>query len=221
MLSSAQEREGRRPGRPRDPQMDAAILDAALRLFVADGLEGASFERIAREAGVTRATIYRRWNARERLLADALGRLKENAEREFGAWQEMPFETLIGLMVDYGPKAWVDLDAARLLARVIGSAPDAPELLRVYWDVYIEPRRTAFNMMLERAREEGKLPPQTDVDMFQDMFSGAMMYELLMKPGEKSEDALRAYFIRLLQQLGLGPVLDRRKDTGTLPDDTD
>lgn len=201
----------RGPGRPRDPQTDAAILDAALKLFVAHGLEGASFERIARAAGVTRATIYRRWSARDALLADALGRLKENAEQDFGPWQEMPLETLIGMMVEHGPKAWVDLDARRLLARIIGSVPDAPDLMRVYWEVYLEPRRVAFNIILERACREGILPAGTDVDVFQDMFSGAMIYELLMKPDEGSEEALRAYFVRLLRQLGMGELYDRHR----------
>nr|WP_280136299.1 TetR/AcrR family transcriptional regulator [Nitratireductor soli] len=185
------------------------MLDAALKLFVAHGLEGASFERVAKAAGVTRATIYRRWTARETLLADALGRLKESAEQDFGPWQEMPLETLVGMMVDHGPKAWVDLDAKRLLARIIGSVPDAPDLMGVYWEVYLEPRRHAFNIILERAAKEGALPPETDADVFQDMLGGAMIYELLMKPGEKGEDALRAYFIRLLRQLGLGDVYER------------
>ena len=165
---------------------------------------------------MTRATIYRRWTARETLLADALGRLKENAEQDFGPWQEMPLETLVGMMVEHGPKAWVDLDAKRLLARIIGSVPDAPDLMRVYWEVYLEPRRIAFNIILERACKEGALPPGTDADVFQDMLSGALIYELLMKPVTGGEDALRAYFIRLLRQLGLGDVLERYDKTAKI-----
>ncbi|WP_421873276.1 TetR/AcrR family transcriptional regulator [Nitratireductor rhodophyticola] len=195
-------------GRPRDPRTDAAILDAALKLFVASGLDGASFEKIAREAGVTRATIYRRWSSRETLIADALGRLKENAEQDFGPWEQLPLETLIGMMIDHGPRAWVELDARRLLARIIGSVPDAPDLLEIYWEVHIAPRRAAFNIILERARSEGALSPKTDADMFQDMFSGALMHELLLKPGAKSEAGLRDYFIRLLRELGLGDAVE-------------
>nr|WP_236042277.1 TetR/AcrR family transcriptional regulator [Nitratireductor aquimarinus] len=201
--------KARGPGRPRDPQTDAAILDAALGLFVANGLDGASFEKIAREAGVTRATIYRRWSTRETLIADALGRLKENAEQDFGEWRALPLEVLVGMMIDYGPKGWVEHDARRLLARIIGSVPDAPDLLGVFWEVYLAPRRAAFNVIVERARDEGALPADTDVDMFQDMFSGALMYELLLKPGAKTEEGLRSYFTRLLKELGLGDAVAR------------
>lgn len=205
LASASSNRRG--PGRPRRPQTDAAILDAALELFIEHGLEGASFERIARASGIARATIYRRWRTREALLADALGRLKETAEQEFGAWRDMPLEQLVAAMVDYGPKAWVDLDARRLLARIAGSLPEAPELTRIYWEVHVAPRRAAFDIIIERARREGVLPADTDVDMFQDVFGGAMLYRLLLKPEENTEEALRAYFIRLLRQIGLGAMV--------------
>lgn len=49
------------------------------------GLDGASFEQVARRAGVTRATIYRRWSSREALVARALGRLKEQGRSRSAA----------------------------------------------------------------------------------------------------------------------------------------
>ncbi|WP_235911588.1 TetR/AcrR family transcriptional regulator [Mesorhizobium xinjiangense] len=199
----------RNPGRPRRPETDDAILSAALGLFIAHGIGGVSFEAVARKAGVTRATIYRRWSDREDMIARALGRLKEKAEAPVGRWEEMPFETLVQMMVEHGPKGWVDYDARRLLARIIGSQPDAPRLLDVFWDVYGEPRRAAFSAIVERARKEGHLPPETDPDLFQAMMSGAIMYRLLLIPGEDGEDELRAYFVGILRQLGLGEILDR------------
>ena len=40
------------PGRPKDPGKRAAILDAAKRLFVAQGFDGVSMDQIASDAGV-------------------------------------------------------------------------------------------------------------------------------------------------------------------------
>ncbi|MBO6719370.1 MAG: TetR/AcrR family transcriptional regulator [Rhizobiaceae bacterium] len=196
-------------GRPRRPETDDAILSAALSLFIEGGLAGTSFEKVAKAAGVTRATIYRRWSSREALIARALGRMKERGEEPLGRWQEMPLEALVGAMIEYGPKAWVENDARRLLARIAGSVPDAPELVETFWQVYAEPRRAAFAVIVDKAREEGVLPLDTDAELFQEMLGGAVMYRLLLIPGDNGEAEMRDYMVRLLRQLGLGRVVSK------------
>ncbi|MFC7110976.1 helix-turn-helix domain-containing protein [Nonomuraea rubra] len=64
------DRRGR--GRPRDPETDAAILRAALELFIERGVEGTSMEQIAKRAGVGKLTVYRRWSTKEDLIAQAV-----------------------------------------------------------------------------------------------------------------------------------------------------
>src|SRR5215472_13465077 len=59
-------------GRPRSPMVDQAILRAALQLFIEHGVAGASIEKIAKQAGVGKTSIYRRWSSREALLAQAI-----------------------------------------------------------------------------------------------------------------------------------------------------
>ncbi|NUU22630.1 MAG: TetR/AcrR family transcriptional regulator, partial [Streptomycetaceae bacterium] len=64
----------RRPvgGRPRDPQIDDAILTAVRDLLAEDGYAKLSFETVARRAGVTRPTIYRRWSSKAQLVHEAV-----------------------------------------------------------------------------------------------------------------------------------------------------
>ena len=45
-----------------------SILAAAYALIDADGLEGASMDRIAREAGVSKTTLYNYYPSKEELL---------------------------------------------------------------------------------------------------------------------------------------------------------
>lgn len=59
------------PGRPKDVEKGAAILDAAKRLFVANGFEGASMDQIAAEAGVSKLTVYSHYGDKETLFAAA------------------------------------------------------------------------------------------------------------------------------------------------------
>lgn len=62
-----------RRGRPRSAAVERAILDAVVQLLEAgETLDGLSIERIARTAGVGKATIYRRWSGKEELFVDVL-----------------------------------------------------------------------------------------------------------------------------------------------------
>jgi AcrR family transcriptional regulator len=67
----ANDRPERRRGRPRSARAHRAILDAALSLLVEEGYDTMSIEAVAERAGVGKATIYRRWDSKEELVADA------------------------------------------------------------------------------------------------------------------------------------------------------
>ena len=60
-------------GRPRSEAVERAIIEGAMKL-IEDGvpLADLSIERIARTAGVGKATIYRRWSNKEDLFVDVL-----------------------------------------------------------------------------------------------------------------------------------------------------
>src|SRR4029453_9261527 len=62
----------RRSGRPRDQQLDAAILSAGLKLLIERGAADTSIEQIAQQANVTRATVYRRFPNKTNLLIHAI-----------------------------------------------------------------------------------------------------------------------------------------------------
>jgi AcrR family transcriptional regulator len=61
----------RRPGRPRTPGADQAILDSAAAVLAERGVAGTTVAAVATRAGVARATIYRRWPTRDALVAAA------------------------------------------------------------------------------------------------------------------------------------------------------
>ena len=62
-----------RAGRPRDHQIDGAVLSAALAVLDRSGYVRLSLEEVARRAGTTKPAIYRRWPGRQRLVLAALG----------------------------------------------------------------------------------------------------------------------------------------------------
>jgi TetR/AcrR family transcriptional repressor of mexJK operon len=60
------------PGRPKDLEKRAAILQAAKRLFPEHGFDGTSMDTIAAQAGVSKLTVYSHFTDKESLFAEAV-----------------------------------------------------------------------------------------------------------------------------------------------------
>jgi len=64
-----------RGGRPRDPSRDDVIRAAILRLLAEVGYGALTMDAVASEAGVGKATIYRRWRTKQDLVVDTISDL--------------------------------------------------------------------------------------------------------------------------------------------------
>src|SRR3954464_11010422 len=64
-----------RGGRPRDPSRDGVIRAAILRLLADVGYGALTMDAVAAQAGVGKATIYRRWRTKEDLVVDTIADL--------------------------------------------------------------------------------------------------------------------------------------------------
>lgn len=61
-------------GRPRRPEADAEILDAALAMLRVGGYRALSLDEVARRAGTAKSSIYRRWPSKAALAAEIVRR---------------------------------------------------------------------------------------------------------------------------------------------------
>jgi AcrR family transcriptional regulator len=59
-------------GRAQDSSRDDLIINAALDLLSSNGYHGLTMSDVAARAGVSKATLYRRWTAKADLVADAV-----------------------------------------------------------------------------------------------------------------------------------------------------
>jgi AcrR family transcriptional regulator len=193
-------------GRPRDPENDAAILRAALELLIERGPEATSIEQVAKRAGVARLTVYRRFANKDELLIKAVEAARVTTEPLLGDVGALSIEQL----VDAWAHALSQVNARQLLARMIGTMPDNPLLFGTYWEAYVEPRRALFAGVIERERAAGRVPPETDPQVFQDLVGGAVFYRLVINPEPLPPDGLRDYLWSLLRHLGYRP--ERKSD---------
>ena len=65
-------REKRAPGRPRDPARELELLAVVTDLLTEVGYDGVTFEEVARRAGASKPTLYRRWPTKRDMVAAAV-----------------------------------------------------------------------------------------------------------------------------------------------------
>jgi AcrR family transcriptional regulator len=191
------------PGRPRDPSVDRAILTAALKLFEKRGFDGVSFEEVAETAGVARTTLYRRWSSKLDLIGEAIA-TERGAPEVTVATRAVSARSLREPLVKALSNVLTAPGFRRVMARLIGSVPDHPELMSAYWDAYLAPRRQAIQRLLERARSEGLIRTGANLEILLDLISGALMHHLLVRPGKHSAGEVEKYLDDLLAELQAG-----------------
>ncbi|MCP3802984.1 TetR/AcrR family transcriptional regulator [Allokutzneria sp. A3M-2-11 16] len=200
MTTEKPRREG--PGRPRDPQADAAILRAAVDMLVERGVDQTSMEGIAKRAGVAKVTVYRRWKSKEDLLAQAIEAAREDIPDASAAPSAEALPDVLETLLPQWGEVLADPKYRALSARLLGAGPDHPGLLAAYWNHHVLPRRLRARAALLQSQTAGLLPPETDVDVLLDMMSGAVIQYLLLEPGPPKPADITDYLRRLLRQAG-------------------
>jgi AcrR family transcriptional regulator len=170
------------PGRPRSVQSHEAMLQATLELLAEVGFEAMSIDAIAARAGVGKATIYRRYNGKAELVADAIESLREEvAIPDRGNLQD-DLDTLI----ENAAQITLSPLGRQTVAMIISSASSNPEFAEIYWTKYLQPRRQAFAVVLERAKARQEVQADLDPGLVFDTMSGIMLYALIFQPTSES-----------------------------------
>ncbi|MGN5631304.1 TetR/AcrR family transcriptional regulator [Streptomyces sp. AC154] len=195
-----EEQEPRR-GRPRSAAAERAILDAVVELLEAgEPLAGLSIERIARTAGVGKATIYRRWTDKEGLFVDVLRDIEPPEPDVSGTAGLGDLRVLLESMRRRG----LAQRSSVLLHNVFAQMKSHPRLWAEYQCTVIAPRRVAMLAAVRRAVEAGELRGDTDVELMDDLFLGPMLVRTIHRPDAPLPEDLTDRIIQLLVE-GIGP----------------
>ncbi len=165
-------------GRPRDASVSPAILNAALELVETVGLGALSIDAIAARAGVSKATIYRRWSSKEELVVDAIANLVTTVHLErTGNLREDLVTTLRRLRTFMS-----QFRGGSIFPWLVGEVAAGSDLGRRYADTVILPRRRALVAMITEAIERGELRSDLDVEVAVDMITGPAILRKLFGP---------------------------------------
>jgi AcrR family transcriptional regulator len=144
-----------RGGRPRDPSRDDVIRAAILRLLGEVGYGALTMDAVAAEAGVGKATIYRRWRTKQQLVVDTVSDLNRSwtVTADTGSL-EGDLRSLVHRMVE-------------MMASPVGAATRSllaamqhePALIEAFREGPLAVWRRAYDELWQRAQARGEVGP--------------------------------------------------------------
>jgi len=163
-------------GRPRDPDLQDRVFDAAMEIYAHGGWSAFTFEAIARRARIGKASLYLRWKTREDLL-------RETLEARWNPVQGTDTGTLEGDL------AHLAHTAAQLMTGPYSSAfirmrvdayhfPEVMACLRPYTQATIRDAKR----IVQRAIARGEIDRDVDASLVMDMLVGGITNHVLHAP---------------------------------------
>ena len=170
-------------GEGRTPRKRRAILAAATEVFLQHGYLGASMDEVAAKAGVSKQTVYKQFENKERLFAEiVLG----TSDQLMDALVQAYAETLDGAadaregLQALARRLLDSLTAASVLQLrrlVIAEADRFPEVCGAWFTSGFEKSLEALGEALTRLTERGLLRELEDPTLAAYQFAGLVMYK--------------------------------------------
>jgi AcrR family transcriptional regulator len=173
-----------RGGRPRDPSRDGVIRAAILRLLAEVGYGALTMDAVASEAGVGKATIYRRWRTKQDLVVDTISELNraEATAPDTGSL-EGDLRAMMHQMVSMitGPTGAATLS-------LLSTIPRQPALAEAFRNGPLAVWRQGFQEIWDRAEQRGEVGPGLARSTVAESTSALMVQRWLLT-GEPVDEA--------------------------------
>jgi AcrR family transcriptional regulator len=166
--------ESVRPGRKRSEESRLAILSAAMELTAEVGYTGLTIDGIAARSGTGKQTIYRWWPSKADVLLEAAAMKADLFVPipDEGDLTEDLRRFLVASFALAGRKPLADA-----LRAVMAQAQIDEDFRQRLWTVFLERRRDALRVLLDRAAARGDLAAA--VETATDVVFGVIWYRLL------------------------------------------
>ena len=168
-----------RGGRPRDPSRDSVIRAAILRLLAEVGYGALTMDAVAAEAGVGKATIYRRWRTKHDLVVDTLSEINRAiaVPPDTGS-VESDIRALMDLIA-----TTVQSPAGAAIRSLLPAMQYQPALVDAFRNGPLAVWRSAFSAMWARAEARGEVRAGMDKSVTGEAISALIVQRWLLTGG--------------------------------------
>jgi AcrR family transcriptional regulator len=167
-----------------DPEADRLILETAHRLLRDVGYDRLTIDAVAREAGVARTTVYRRYRDKADLVSAAIQTLRQPVKRSAsGDARRDLVAHLDNVRRNYGMS---------LAGTLLMEEPYNPRLLALFRERMVAPQRQMIAETIQHGIERGHIRPDVDVERVLDLLLGAMFAAVFAegRPGSDWPEAI-------------------------------
>jgi AcrR family transcriptional regulator len=151
------------------------ILDAALDVLADVGYDRLTMDAVAQRAKASKATLYRRWNSKAKLVVEALARMKSTPEApDTGDLRG----DLVATFCGHGGLS--DQGTTSTFGAVVTAVSTDPEFAAEFRKQVVEPKSRASRAVFERARDRGELRADVDLDLIVPALAGIILHRVFL-----------------------------------------
>jgi AcrR family transcriptional regulator len=183
-MESTETATRRRPGAKMDPEADRLILETAHRLLREQGYDRLTMDAVAREAGVARTTVYRRYRDKADLVSAAIETLRAPVKRSTSGDARADLVAhLDSVRRNYG---------VSLAGTLLMEEPYNPRLLELFRERMVTPQRRIVSETIQEGIQRGQIRPDVDVERVLDLLLGAFFAAVFAggRPGPEWPDQI-------------------------------
>lgn len=180
----------RAAGRPRNPELDRAILAAAEQQFRGSGYARMSLESVAAAAGTTVPSVRRRFRDKAHLAAAVIGSLRI---ADLPASAGSPRARALAILRNFHDNLRRP-DSLAVVGTLLAEERHHPELLSAFRSRLAEPRRALLRDALADGIAAGELPRSADPEVLASILIGSFYARYLANsviPDDWAERTLR------------------------------
>jgi AcrR family transcriptional regulator len=159
--------------RTRSASAHRKVLDAALDLVAARGVDGASMDAIAESSGVSKATLYKHWSDKEALLLELMAEIHGLHARP--VFDSGDTRADIVAVLSYRPQEHSEL-RERITPHFMGYAARNPAFGDAWRDMVMEPPRRELRHLLKKGIARRELTPKLDMELSLSLLLGPIVY---------------------------------------------
>jgi AcrR family transcriptional regulator len=152
----------------------AVVYRAVLTLLAESSYANLSLDAVATRAQVARLTLYRRWQSKPRLVAEAIvDSLGSAPAPDTGCTRSDLLEGVQTLSTAFQGRL------GRVLPGLVAALAEEPSLARSFREQVLIPRRSSMAAALRRGIERGDLRPDLDIELALDLLAAPLYYRAL------------------------------------------
>lgn len=186
-------------GRPRSEATRKAILNATLSLLEHESIQAITIESIAREAGVSKATIYRWWDSKASVVIDAF--IENHIIRTPMRHDIHPAEALLlhwrALAEQYS--GW----AGRIVGQILAEGQSDPAIQREFRERFFYGRRAVVREAFDNLRKKEPHIIDTDNEILMDVFYSPIYMRLMWGYGPLDKKFIKDCPLHIFRMMGI------------------